>query len=173
MRMTTTSNFGGGVQATALVLGLLTAAGGQAAVPGIKGPTFNLDAAPTRLTQPNGKTVYGWGYGCTSTSAQPTFAPAAIDQSKGANCPVAQMPGPTLIVTEGDPVTIVLTNNLPAAAGNTSMLFPGFQVTSSGGSHSGSPESRVLQQRSGMQYGDLHVYRQLGRHPFLLQRHAR
>jgi FtsP/CotA-like multicopper oxidase with cupredoxin domain len=46
----------------------------------------------------------------------------------GANCPTAQMPGPTLIVTEGDTVTVALTNGLPAAAGNTSILFPGFQV---------------------------------------------
>jgi hypothetical protein len=42
-----------------------------------------------------------------------------------------QVPGPTLVVNEGDTVTINLTNNLPPAAGNTSILFPGFQVTSS------------------------------------------
>jgi FtsP/CotA-like multicopper oxidase with cupredoxin domain len=40
-----------------------------------------------------------------------------------------QIPAPTLIVNEGDTVTVTLTNNLPAAAGNTSILFPGFQVT--------------------------------------------
>jgi len=44
-----------------------------------------------------------------------------------------QVPGPTLIVTEGSSVTITLTNNLPTAAGNTSILFPGFQVTGTGG----------------------------------------
>jgi FtsP/CotA-like multicopper oxidase with cupredoxin domain len=44
-----------------------------------------------------------------------------------------QVPGPTLIVTEGTTVTVNLTNNLPTAAGNTSILFPGFNVTSSGG----------------------------------------
>src|SRR6202011_4002185 len=44
-----------------------------------------------------------------------------------------QVPGPTLIVKEGDTVTVTLTNGLPASAGNTSILFPGFQVTSSGG----------------------------------------
>jgi len=37
-----------------------------------------------------------------------------------------QIPGPTLIVHQGDMVTVNLTNNLPAAAGNTSILFPGF-----------------------------------------------
>src|SRR5208337_4058238 len=45
-------------------------------------------------------------------------------------CNTMQVPGPTLIVTEGNPVTVSLTNNLPTAAGNTSILFPGFQLTS-------------------------------------------
>ncbi len=44
-----------------------------------------------------------------------------------------QVPGPTLIVTEGQTVTVTLLNNLPAAAGNTSILFPGFTVTATGG----------------------------------------
>ncbi len=44
-----------------------------------------------------------------------------------------QVPGPTLIVTEGQTVTVNLTNGLPAAAGNTSILFPGFNVTATGG----------------------------------------
>ena len=44
-----------------------------------------------------------------------------------------QIPGPTLIVTQGQNVSVTLTNNLPAAAGNTSILFSGFNVTTSGG----------------------------------------
>ena len=60
------------------------------------------------------------------------FAPAAISD---ATCPTMQVPGPTLIVTEGQTVTVNLTNNLPAAAGNTSILFPGFHVTATGGVH--------------------------------------
>ena len=44
-----------------------------------------------------------------------------------------QLPGPTLIVTEGDTVTVNLRNALPVAAGNTSIVFPGFQVASTGG----------------------------------------
>src|SRR5436305_6345205 len=44
-----------------------------------------------------------------------------------------QVPGPTLVVTEGQTVTVTLTNNLPASAGNTSILFPGFNVSASGG----------------------------------------
>jgi FtsP/CotA-like multicopper oxidase with cupredoxin domain len=99
------------------------AATAHAAAPGITGPTFNLTAAPAYLTQPDGQSIYSWGYGCTGT---PTgYAPAGIS---AAFCNTMQVPGPTLIVKEGDTVTVTLTNNLPAAAGNTSILFPGFQV---------------------------------------------
>ena len=59
-----------------------------------------------------------------------SYAPAAIT---GTFCNTMQVPGPTLIVTEGETVTVTLTNNLPAAAGNTSILFPGFNVTTTGG----------------------------------------
>src|ERR1700688_2246051 len=103
-------------------------AAAYAAAPGITGPTFNLTAQPAFLNQPDGSTVYSWGYGCNG--APSGFAPAAIT---GATCPTMQVPGPTLIVTEGQTVTVNLTNNLPAPAGNTSILFPGFQVTPTGG----------------------------------------
>jgi len=43
-----------------------------------------------------------------------------------------QLPGPTLIVNQGQTVTVTLHNDLPAAAGNTSILFPGFTVTATG-----------------------------------------
>lgn len=95
----------------------------QAAAPGITGPTFNLTAQQAFLNQPDGSSVYSWGYGCTTTPAG--FAPAAITN---ATCNTMQVPGPTLIVTEGQTVTVTLTNNLPTSAGNTSILFPGFQV---------------------------------------------
>jgi len=49
----------------------------------------------------------------------------------GAYCNTMQVPGPTLVVTEGATVTINLTNNLPTAAGSTSILFPGFNVSTS------------------------------------------
>ncbi|MEA3151814.1 MAG: hypothetical protein QOD56_2753 [Gammaproteobacteria bacterium] len=130
------SPLGQALQGATLTLGSLLALAAQAAVPGITGaagtPAFNLSAAAMRATQPNGKSVYTWGYGCASTSGN-GFAPSAISTTRGANCPNAQLPGPTLIVTEGDIVTVTLTNNLPAAAGNTSILFPGFKVTTSGG----------------------------------------
>ena len=44
-----------------------------------------------------------------------------------------QVPGPTLVVTEGQTVTVTLTDGLPGSAGNTSILFPGFNVTTTGG----------------------------------------
>jgi plastocyanin len=114
---------------TAPILAMALATAAHAAVPGITGPTFNLTAQTAYLNQPDGNTVYSWGYGC---NGPPTgFAPAAL--SSVVPCPTMQVPGPTLIVTEGQTVTITLTNNLPAPAGNTSMLFPGFNVTTSGG----------------------------------------
>ncbi len=115
------------LQGAVAALGSLLAMATHAAAPGITGPTFNLVAADMRASQPNGKSVYTWGYGCNG--APTGYAPALT----GATCGAPQMPGPTLIVTEGDTVTVTLTNHLPAAAGATSMLFPGFAVATSGG----------------------------------------
>jgi FtsP/CotA-like multicopper oxidase with cupredoxin domain len=108
---------------------LLLTVAAHAAVPGIAGtpgaPVFNLTASEAYITQPDGQMIYSWGYGCAT--ATPTV-PAAITGS----CSGMQIPGPTLIVTEGDTVTVNLTNNLLQRVGNTSILFPGFQVTASG-----------------------------------------
>src|SRR5881275_833781 len=112
---------------------LLLAAAAHAAAPGIKGTTFNLTAQPAYISQPDGQAVYSWGYGCTGgTPGSATFAPPA-SLMPGATCPTMQVPGPTLIVTQGATVTVTLTNGLPTAAGNTSILFPGFQVTTTNG----------------------------------------
>jgi FtsP/CotA-like multicopper oxidase with cupredoxin domain len=103
----------------------LSAPAAFAAAPGITTTgTFLLTAQDSYLNQPDGQAVYSWGYGCASTTGL-TFLPAAIT---GGTCGNMQVPGPTLIVTEGQTVTITLTNNLPGAAGNTSILFPGFSV---------------------------------------------
>lgn len=109
--------------ALAALLSLFYMAPAHAAAPGITGTSFNFSAEANRISQPDGSSVYSWGYGCRT--APSGFAPAAI---AGATCPSMQIPGPTLIVHQGDRVTVTLTNNLPAAAGNTSILFPGFQV---------------------------------------------
>ena len=122
--------------ATAATLLLATVA--NAAVPGITGgtgaPTFNLTATEGYISQPDGQMVYSWGYGCAS--APGGYAPAAISPIATPGrpqpfCNTMQIPGPTLIVTAGQTVTVTLKNNLPAAAGNTSILFPGFTVTAS------------------------------------------
>jgi FtsP/CotA-like multicopper oxidase with cupredoxin domain len=107
---------------------LLTATAVYAAAPGITGPTFNLTAQPAYISQPDGQMIYSWGYGCNG--APSGYAPAAITNTF---CNTMQVPGPTLIVTEGQTVTVHLINQLPTAAGNTSILFPGFDVTPSGG----------------------------------------
>jgi len=106
------------------MMALFLAVAAQAATPGISGTTFNLVAQTAFLNQPDGETVYAWGYGCLNTTGN-TFVPAAITT---ATCPTMQVPGPTLVVTEGQTITVNLTNALPTAAGNTSILFPDFQM---------------------------------------------
>jgi FtsP/CotA-like multicopper oxidase with cupredoxin domain len=101
-----------------------------AAAPGITGPTFYLTAQPAYLNQPDGEAVYSWGYGCDPAHPPVGFLPTTIS---GAVCNSMQVPGPTLIVHENDVVTVNLLNGLPSAAGNTSILFPGFNVTPTGG----------------------------------------
>jgi len=111
----------------ALLIGL--AATANAAVPGISGTAFNLMAEPAFINQPDGESIYSWGYGCSSTTGN-TFVPAAIQHPF---CNTMQVPGPTLVVTEGQTITVTLTNKLPAPVGNTSILFAGFNVTTSCG----------------------------------------
>ncbi len=90
-----------------------------------------MTAQDAYLNQPDGNSIYSWGYGCVAGS-QPGFVPKATFVFTP-SCNTMQVPGPTMVVTEGSLVTINLTNNLPTAAGNTSILFPGFQVTATGG----------------------------------------
>jgi len=122
------------------IAALVLAVAAHAATPGITGntatagssSTFNLTAQQGFLNQPDGESVYAWGYGCvagTVTFAQTVGGATFPNQ----NCPLMQVPAPTLIVKENQVVTITLTNNLPTAAGNTSILIPDFVVTPSGG----------------------------------------
>jgi len=71
-------------------------------------PAFEFIAAAAHISTPDGGSLLFWGFG---------------DASGG----MPQYPGPTLIVNEGDTVTINLTNNL---AEPVSMTFPGLDVTS-------------------------------------------
>ena len=119
------------VSVAVAAMALLLAASAHAAAPGITGTAFSLNAGPGYSSQPDGVLVYSWGYGC-ATGFTPTYAPAQF--ATLGFCPTMQLPGPTLIVTENASFTVTLTNGLPAAAGNTSILFPGAStVTTSGG----------------------------------------
>src|SRR2546427_9589075 len=130
----TMKNCGGSARRSLTRLGVVAAlacAAGSvgAATPGITGTSFTLQANQGYSSQPDGMQIYSWGYGCaTGTgSVAPTFAPAIFNPPAGLGfCPAMQLPGPTLIVTEGQTVTVTLTNNLPAAAGSTSIIFTGF-----------------------------------------------
>ncbi len=115
-----------------IAAGALLSANAIAAVQGIVGPTFSLQAKADYTSQPDGAQIYTWGYGC---SAAPSGGVQKYFGGSGPapSCGPMQLPGPTLIVTEGESVTVTLTNNLPAAAGNTSILFPGFQLSSTSG----------------------------------------
>ncbi|MBA0084726.1 MAG: hypothetical protein HRJ53_07010, partial [Acidobacteria bacterium Pan2503] len=78
-----------------------------AATPGISGPIFNLTAQDAYLNQPDGEAVYSWGYGCATAPPASAFLPQINGAPMpGAACPTMQVPGPTLIVTEGTQVTI-------------------------------------------------------------------
>jgi FtsP/CotA-like multicopper oxidase with cupredoxin domain len=115
------------------VVALLLATSAYAAAPGISasgatvtgGGTFNLSAGVAYNSQPDGESVYSWGYGCTNTTGI-TFVPAQF--APIGNCPTVQFPGPTLVVREGGSFMVTLTNNLPVPAGNTSIVFPGLTV---------------------------------------------
>lgn len=97
------------------VVWLLFATVSHAAIEGITGTTFDLTATIGTVVTSDGDSFQFWGY---STPA-----------SNNGNM---QYPGPTLIVNEGDTITINLTNNLPPQAGATSIVFPGHNVTASG-----------------------------------------
>ena len=84
----------------------------QAAVNGVSGPNFALSAEEGYISVSDGGSIYSWGY---------------------TNSGTMQLPGPTLIVTQGETVTVELANNLPVAAGNVSIVFPGHEVTATGG----------------------------------------
>lgn len=95
-----------------------------AAIEGVTGSSFAFTASPGRISTPDGSSLLFWGYGCTSCGT-----------------PV-QYPGPTLILNQGQTVTITLKNELtlPAltppgtAVPKASLVFPGQDnVTATGG----------------------------------------
>lgn len=91
--------------AQALLLGLALLSGpAHAALDGVTGTDFNLTAKDGYISMGDGATVYMWGY--------------ALDGGQ------MQAPGPTLIVNQGDQVTVTLTNELNEPV---SITFPGQQ----------------------------------------------
>src|SRR5512145_2187360 len=82
-----------------------TANAAWAAIDGISGPVFNLTAKADYISAGDGASVYVWGYANGSGTMQ--------------------YPGPTLIVNQGDTVTINLSNQLPVPV---SIVLPGQQV---------------------------------------------
>lgn len=113
----------GGLIVCAAVLLSLFAGSAAATIDGIMSPTstFSLTAKVDNISTVDGGSPLLWGY--ADTSANPDNR--------------AQYPGPTLIVNEGDTVTVQLTNALSVAGTgpvpNVSIVFPGQQVTATGG----------------------------------------
>ena len=127
MNVTTTKtrNISRRIATTSAAVGALLLVGvAQAAVEGIVGTTFNLTASAEFTSQPDGANIYSWGYGCTTSPASSAFRPTKTGAAPAAKCPLMQIPGPTLIVTQGTTVTVTLTNKLPNGAGRTSIVFP-------------------------------------------------
>jgi FtsP/CotA-like multicopper oxidase with cupredoxin domain len=82
----------------------------QARIDGVTGQSFSLTAKSGKVTTADGSGLFFWGY-------------ANADG-------VVQYPGPTMIVTQGQPVTVTLANQLNTPV---SVVFPGQEVTASGG----------------------------------------
>jgi FtsP/CotA-like multicopper oxidase with cupredoxin domain len=95
----------------ALLLLLFAWTQAEAVVDGITGTTFNLTAMPTYISTADGASILVWGF--------------------GADGGWPQYPAPTLIVNQGDIITVNVTNYLPEPV---SIVFPGQEgVTASGG----------------------------------------
>ena len=107
------------ILASMLSMGIASMA--QAAIVGVEDTTFNLVAKDGYITSGDGDSLYMWGYSTTETHNN------GLSTNGG-----MQYPGPTLIVNEGDSVTINLTNEI-SILGKVSIVFPGQKVTATGG----------------------------------------
>jgi len=102
------------------ILLALGSVGAQAtnSINGISGTTFNLTAKVDHISTADGGSVMLWGY--------------ADDDDQAGFGTRAQYPAPTMIVNQGDTITINLQNGLTVAAGtvpNVSIVFPGQEVS--------------------------------------------
>ena len=116
-------------QATGVMMALMLGASqpAQAVIDGITGPTFNLKATPGYISTADGNSQYVWGF-ADADAATVTM----------------QYPGPTLIVNQGDTVTVNLSNALPVPV---SIIFPG-QSDVSASTNLGSQAGLVTQEAS-------------------------
>jgi FtsP/CotA-like multicopper oxidase with cupredoxin domain len=112
------------VAAAALLAALSSSAGAMGSmIDGVAGPSFDLVAEEGYVSSGDGNVHYTWGYGTARM----------------------QYPGPTLLVNEGDTVTVRLTNSLPVP---TSIVFPGqvgVSATKTAGDPSAPPGPLVLE----------------------------
>lgn len=110
--MTRTGKVNGALVPAALAAALLAASlGAPAAIIGVSGPSFTLTAKDGYISTPDGNSLYSWGY------------------ANGGG--LMQYPGPTLIVNEGDTVSVTLNNTLAVPV---SIVFPGqVNVVATGG----------------------------------------
>lgn len=88
--------------------------GAMAAIDGINGPNFTFTAKTGIVSTPDGDSIHMWGY--------------------ADNAGLMQYPGPTMIVNQGDVVTVTLSNELSVPV---SMVFPGQTDVSAAGGTSG------------------------------------
>ena len=92
---------------------------------GITGPTFNLYAFPFNMNLPEGTSLRMWGFGDMDAGAN-------ASHPEGAGYAQPQYPAPTLIVNQGQTVTINMTNfGVPQPV---SIVVAGHQVAALGGS---------------------------------------
>jgi hypothetical protein len=86
------------------------------------GQSVSLTAAATTTTLPDGSTVPMWGYSCGAAVAPATCAPLNTSAAAGTWSPVViTVP----YVSTGTSLTISLTNSLPAAVPETSLVIVG------------------------------------------------
>jgi FtsP/CotA-like multicopper oxidase with cupredoxin domain len=102
MRMKRVMSFGARASWASLLAICVGAGSARAEIDGVSGPTFDLYTSPGYIDTPDGNSLLVWGY---AVEGQPM-----------------QYPGPTLIVEQGQTVTIHLRNELAVP---TSLVLPG------------------------------------------------
>ncbi|HWQ92889.1 MAG TPA: multicopper oxidase domain-containing protein [Clostridia bacterium] len=106
--------FTGAVILSSILTGMGQMAHTGRMIDGIAGPNFTLTAKQGVISTGDGNSVFIWGFANGSTNVQ--------------------YPGPTMLVKQGDLVTVTLNNTLPVPV---SILFPGQTKVSSAGGEPG------------------------------------